>query len=110
MNLFRRGIGSGQWAVGSGQWAVTEINCSLPTAHCPLPLSSSGVENRSHHYFAERDFAVIALDHYRARLAFIAVERAAGDPFNHDVVVYLLAVEDDSQTIAYNRRFHRLPL
>src|SRR5262245_33706579 len=110
MNLCRRGIGGS--GVGSGEWGVGEESSlsPLPTPHSPLPAFSPGVENRGHHDFAERDFAVISLDHDRPRLALIAVERAAGDAVDHDVVMNLLAVEDDCQAVADDGGFHGLPL
>src|SRR5262245_35631479 len=110
MNLCRRGIGYGEWGVGSGEWGKEVPFFPLPTPHSPLPALSPGVENRGYHNFAERDFAVIALNHNRPRLALIAVKRAAGDAFDHDVVMNLLAVEDDSQAVADYCRFHGLPL
>src|SRR5262245_44538084 len=108
-------MGNGEWGLGIGDWGVETQNfasLSLPIPYSPLPTPavSPGVENRDHYDFAERDFAVIALDHDRPRRSLIAVESAARDAVDHDVVVNLLAVEDDGQTVADDDRFHGLPL
>src|SRR5437588_1547036 len=71
------------------------------------PPASS--ENRRDGDFAEPDFAVIALQHDRPGGSFVAVERAAGDAFDDGVVLHGLAVEQDGDAIADNRRLNGLP-
>src|SRR5262245_55362572 len=65
----------------------TALSLSLALSPAPplsrsLAPSSSGVENRGYHNFAERDFAVIFLVHDRYRSAFVAVARAVGDEYH----------------------------
>src|SRR5262245_54268623 len=60
--------------------------------------------------FAEVNLAVVTLEHDRAGILFVAVEGAAGDSVDHNVIVHFLVIKEDGQSVADDRRFHHLPL
>src|SRR5438128_7320825 len=65
---------------------------------------------RSDHHAAVVNLLVIALQHYRARLAFVAVERASRDARNLRVINDSGAVENKRHPTADQRYVECLPL